>query len=162
MLIPKLVVLFVIILIFIIYWYRGSFFINKYISLGLLIFTILGVIFSDSVYHAVNKRVIKYAQAPEGNRFPFISERWKQANPNNQNDNTRQMICDDFLHKHNLLGKSRNDILNLLGGSDSTTDFPGWDMKYSIGENQGSFNVEWLVIRLNENGMVDKYSIVSK
>lgn len=100
-----------------------------------------------------------YVQSPEGNKMPFISERWKNADSNNPADNTRQRMSGDLINKYKLLGKTRKEIINLLGESDSTNAFPDWDLKYYLGSESGTAHPQWLVIKFNENDSVADFSI---
>jgi hypothetical protein len=156
--IPKFLVILVFILI--LYTGRGIFFQNKYILIGLMIIAGLGIYFSDSLYQLVTKKVMTYVQSPEANRLPFISQRWKNVNPHNLSDNTRQKMMYDLLYKHKLFGLSRDEINELLGKSDSTNAFPDWDLKYNLGPVPGTTSPEWLVIKFDENNVVNQFNIL--
>lgn len=158
MLLPKFLLILIVLLILVIgsrYFLR-----NKFILAVFLIAAVLGILFSDTIYQAFNGKIMSYVQSPQGNRMPFISERWKNADSNNPADNTRQRMSGDLINKYKLLGKTRTEIINLLGESDSTNAFRDWDLKYYLGSESGTAHPQWLVIKFNENDSVDDFNIV--
>lgn len=128
-----------------------------------MIIITLGMIFSDSLYRAISRKVMTYVQAPGSMNLPFIPEKWKNADIRNPDDNTRNRMCADLLMHHKLNGKSRDEILDLLGEPDETNKFPDWDMKYYLGPSpeSGTADYEWLVIKFNGKGVVGEYNILT-
>lgn len=163
MLLPKFVVIAVFLLIIAAYFLRRTQFGNRYLWIGIMVIITLGVIFSDSLYRAVSRKVMNYVQAPMSTNLPFIPEKWKNANSSNPNDNTRNRMSADLLMHHRLYGKNRKDILDLLGEPDKTNKFPNWEMKYSLGPSPESGNpdIDWLVIKFDEKGVVGEYHILT-
>lgn len=155
---PKLLV--IIIFLLILYTGRGFLFQNKYVLIGMIIIAGLGIYFSDSLYQLVTKRVMTYVQSPEANRLPFISEKWKNTDPHNLYDDLRQRMIRDLLYNHKLLGQSKDEIISLLGESDSTNAFHDWDFKYYLGPEFRNSTPEWLLINFDENNIVIQYDIL--
>lgn len=91
------------------------------------------------------------------NRMPFDSAKWKAGNEND----IRIRMVDSLLRKNELNGKTRAEILALLGEPDNTGYFRDYDLVYRLGAERGfiSIDSEWLVFRLDTNDMVKECRI---
>ncbi len=73
---------------------------------------------------------------------------------------TRDLMVNDLVKKHKLVGMHRKEIIDLLGEPDfsPTGLFPGWDLIYWLGPDyRGTFGgLDWsyLIIKLDPNGVV--------
>jgi hypothetical protein len=67
---------------------------------------------------------------------------------------TRHRMADNLLSSKALLGKSRDEIVGMLGEPPSTGYFSKWDLVYQLGAERGYFSIdsEWLLIRLDAQG----------
>jgi hypothetical protein len=73
----------------------------------------------------------------------------------------RQGMADRLINRGTLRGKTRAEVVELLG-EPLETGSPRWDMKYWLGPERSYFSVdsEWLVLRLDRAGRVVEYRIV--
>ncbi len=156
---PKIIVILIFLLI-ILGGRRTFIFSNRYIFSGLILLAVLGLIFSDSIYNAVNRKVMTYVGAPAN--LPFISEKWKRTGLKNPDDNTRDRMVPGLMMHRKLLGKSKEAIFQMLGRPENTHNFPEWNMEYYLGHSLYSSNTRWLVISLNENDEVTDYTVQEK
>lgn len=160
MLLPKIIVIVIFLLLILVR--PRVFFFNKFVFAGLLLFLVLGVIFSDSIYYAVNRKVSTFVQAPGSNNLPFISEKWKSAGLKNPADNTRDRMVPELLMRNRLMGNKKAGIINMLGEPEGTHNFPEWDMEYYLGPSQYGNGTRWLVISFNNKDEVSDYTVNGK
>jgi hypothetical protein len=75
----------------------------------------------------------------------------------------RGCIVDDFLRSHRLYGRSRAEIVALLGQPPKTDYFREYDLVYWLGPERSlmSIDSEWLVFRLDTSGRVAQYGLVT-
>lgn len=87
----------------------------------------------------------------------FSPEKW------NQQKDKRVWMVDDLIENYNLVGMNKEKIIELLGESPSTNYFkePN-NLVYWLGPERGfiSIDSEWLIIWLNQNGIVINYEIM--
>ena len=93
--------------------------------------------------------------------LPFRADWWEMkhwADPLHK----RHRIADWFVSHHSLKGQSRENVEFLLGPVPETDHFQDWDMVYVLGAERGLFSIdsEWLVLNLDDAGLVDEYRIV--
>jgi hypothetical protein len=95
--------------------------------------------------------------------LPFVPS-WWAAGAENRGDplKRRHRIADGFVLTGHLLGKSREELITLLGAPPKTDYFSDWEMVYWLGAERGfmSIDSEWLVIRLNASGKAVEARIV--
>ena len=105
--------------------------------------------FTDMGYDVAKERL---------NRLPFDTAKWKSGKEND----IRIRMVDSLLRKYELSGKTRSEILALLGEADNTGYFRDYDLVYRLGAERGfiSIDSEWLVFRLGTNYTVKEYRIV--
>lgn len=111
------------------------------------IVTILGSV--PPVLCAVNLGINEY-------KSNFTNEKWLN------NHNERVYIVDDLLGEYELMDKTRNEVISLLGAPTETSYFQDKDnIVYYLGNERGfiSIDSELLVIWFNESDRVDKYEI---
>ena len=87
---------------------------------------------------------------------PFDAARW-QANPHS---GKRVDMVDDLIRRRALDGRSRAEVVTLLGPPTRTDYFNDWDMVYWLGRERNRYlaiDSEWLVIRLDAQGRVKEY-----
>lgn len=70
-------------------------------------------------------------------------------------------MVDDLLRSRQLKGLSRAQVETILGPPDETSYFPEWDMVCWLGPERGWIRIdsEWLVIRLDAQGLVSDYQL---
>ena len=95
--------------------------------------------------------------------MPFDSEGWKAARSPCTLDSVRLRMADDLLEKHDLTGRSRADIVELLGEPDETAYFRHYDLVYHLGRERrlAGLDCEWLVIKLDSNGAAEQVAIAT-
>jgi|SRR5215831_15591816 len=71
-------------------------------------------------------------------------------------------LADRLIARRTLLGKTRTEVVELLGEPPPTAYFADWDMVYWLGPERGfiSIDSEWLVLRLGEDRRVVDNRIV--
>lgn len=77
-------------------------------------------------------------------------------------DDTRARMADGLLESHILIGKSRSDVVAMLGPPTTTGYFREFDLVYWLGAERGFIRIdsEWLVLRLDKSGTVSEARIV--
>lgn len=93
---------------------------------------------------------------------PFDSARWKaRALDGDLQWPTRLRMIDDLLRRQRLVGADRATVERLLGPPDDTPYFKDWSMVYWLGPERGHIRIdsEWLVIRLDDKGVVSEAKI---
>ena len=75
----------------------------------------------------------------------------------------RGCLVDDLMAQTPLRGRSRADIVALLGEPPKTDYFKDYDLVYWLGPERGliSIDSEWLVIRLDALGRVSDFRLVT-
>ena len=95
--------------------------------------------------------------------LPFV-ESWWNANNYEWNDSLhkRARIADRLISSDALIGKSRTEIVQMLGEPPPPEYFREWDMVYNLGAERGfiSIDSEWLVIRLGSTGNATQATIL--
>jgi hypothetical protein len=68
----------------------------------------------------------------------------------------RLEMADRLLARRTLVGKTRAQVVELLGEPPPTAYFTDWDLVYRLGPERGYFSIdsEWLVLRLGADGRV--------
>jgi hypothetical protein len=71
-------------------------------------------------------------------------------------------MADRLIADRTLLGKTRAEVVELLGEPPRTGYFADWDLVYWLGPERGfiSIDSEWLVLRLSADGRVVDNRIV--
>lgn len=74
----------------------------------------------------------------------------------------RLEMADRLIARGTLVGKSRAEVVGLLGEPPPAAYFTNWDLVYWLGPERSYFSVdsEWLVLRLSEDGRVIDNHIV--
>jgi hypothetical protein len=90
----------------------------------------------------------------------FDSIRWQEESHVKQG--ARLGMADSLVAHRTLLGKTRSEVVELLGEPPPTEYFRDWDLVYWLGPERGfiSIDSEWLVLRLAEDGRVQENRIV--
>jgi hypothetical protein len=75
----------------------------------------------------------------------------------------RGCIVDDLLRRINLHGRTRGEIVALLGEPKKTAYFKEYDLVYWLGPERGAISIdsEWLVMKLDKNGRVMEPRLVT-
>lgn len=76
-------------------------------------------------------------------------------------DGVRLGMADRLVARGTLRGKTRAEVVEVLGEPPPTAYFGGWDLVYWLGPERGFFSIdsEWLVVRLGEGERVAEYHI---
>ncbi len=71
-------------------------------------------------------------------------------------------MADRLVAQRTLRGKTRVEVVALLGEPPPTEYFRNWDLVYWLGPERALFSIdcEWLVFRLDQTGRVADYRIV--
>ena len=98
------------------------------------------------------------------NRISFNSNTWKNTPATHSLDSMRLRMADDFLKTYRVLGKSKEEIVALIGEPDQTEYFKTRDMVYMLGEETESYfaiDSQWLVFDVNESDNIIAFEIVT-
>jgi len=94
--------------------------------------------------------------------LPF-NQTWWRAGEMNYLDpfHRRNRIADWLILSSSLNGRSRADVVALLGEPTPTEYFKQWDMVYVLGRERGfiAIDSEWLIMRLDSRGVVREVQI---
>lgn len=93
----------------------------------------------------------------------FDSKSWKDPAQFDQEPFPRRTMADDLVGDRALQGKTRAEVIELLGEPTQTEYFRDWDVVYWLGPQRGflAMDSEWLVIRLDESGRVREAKITT-
>jgi hypothetical protein len=98
-------------------------------------------------------------------RLAFDAKTWRQRSADAGHDWPTRLRMVDSLRDGRLLdGRTRRQVVELLGPADDTAKWREWDLVYHLGpERKALFRIdsEWLVIRLDSRGAVATYQIVT-
>jgi hypothetical protein len=74
----------------------------------------------------------------------------------------RLEMADRLVSQGTLRGKTRSEVVKLLGVPSDEGYFRQWDLVYWLGPERDYFSIdsEWLVLRLGRDGRVTEYRIV--
>lgn len=91
----------------------------------------------------------------------FDAEQW-QVNASQRGGKVRLAMADRIVARKMLWGKTRAQVKEMLGEPPVTDYRSDWDLVYWLGPERGFLGIdsEWLVVRLDQNGIVDDYKIV--
>lgn len=96
--------------------------------------------------------------------LPLISS-WWVAGESNYFDylKRRHRIADGLVLSGSLMGKSRHEVEQVLGPPIETDYFRSWHLVYLLGAERSfiSIDSEWLVIQLNELGIVSDARVLA-
>jgi hypothetical protein len=110
------------------------------------------VFFTLPIALAAYRAFVQPALENASQQIPFEQEVWK-ANTADAGPMwpTRLRMADDLVQTRRLMGKSRAEVVDMLGPRDNTTYYRDWDMVYHLGPERGPVGIdsEWLVIRLD-------------
>ncbi|MGB7160814.1 MAG: hypothetical protein WBD40_22305 [Tepidisphaeraceae bacterium] len=88
----------------------------------------------------------------------FDSVKWQAASePDATHNSVRLRMADSFLDGQQPIGKSREQIVALLGEPDDTPYFNEYDMVYYLGPERGPMGIdsEWLVLKLTRGSVTE-------
>jgi hypothetical protein len=86
--------------------------------------------------------------------MPFSTAEWRDAQAGAAN--VRIRMINDLLSRYPLIGRTRQQVIGLLGEPQKTVYFKDWDLVYLLGPERSWMGIdsEWLVLRLNKDGTV--------
>lgn len=98
-------------------------------------------------------------------RLAFDAKGWRDKSADAGDDwPTRLRMVDSLIDSRLLDGRTRQQVVDLLGPADDTWRWRDWDLVYELGrERKGLLRIdsEWLVIRLDSGRTVVSYRIVA-
>jgi hypothetical protein len=95
--------------------------------------------------------------------LPFVSAWWLKTTPETTGFlKVRNRFADWLVMTGQLKGKSREEVLAVLGPPPAADKFRDWDLVYVLGPERGLFQIdyEWLVMRLDSSGRVSDAEVV--
>lgn len=86
----------------------------------------------------------------------FDAQRWQDRTRAYSRDAVRGCMVDDLLRRRLLEGRTRDEVVALLGEPRRTTFFGDHDLVYWLGPERSLLSVdsEWLLLRLGADGRV--------
>ena len=93
----------------------------------------------------------------------FTQARWNDTTSAFGPKAVRGCLVDDLLRRENLRGRTRAEIVDLLGEPTKTEHFRDYDLVYWLGPERSlmSIDSEWLVFRLDAAGRVIEHRLVT-
>jgi hypothetical protein len=93
----------------------------------------------------------------------FTPALWQDPEASRSPRAIRGCLVDDLIARTPIRGRSRADIVALLGEPPRTGYFVEYDLVYWLGPERGlmSIDSEWLVMRLDPNGRVADFRLVT-
>lgn len=90
----------------------------------------------------------------------FDREAWIEANTR---EKIRAPLADKLVANCKMRGMTREQIAQMLGKPEKTNYFKSYDLVYVLGPERGFFSIdyEWLVFKLDPDGRVAHYQIVT-
>jgi len=98
-------------------------------------------------------------------QLPFDSEVWKNSEADLTHNSTRIRMADSLVDEHLTPGMTREQLIELLGPPDKTTDiFNGQFMSYLLGRERSRFALdkEWLFVSLDNDYRATGFSMGSE
>lgn len=94
-------------------------------------------------------------------KIRFDSSTWKQMGQLNQASYPRLEMAEDLIRDRTLYGKTKEEVIELLGKPSDDGYFKTYDLVYWLGPERGWFSVdsEWLLIQLDDSERVIKYEL---
>lgn len=91
-------------------------------------------------------------------RRSFASSIWKDEETARKPPYPRLRMVDDLLSNEKLIGKTRQEVIVLLGEPMKTEYFNEYDLVYWLGPERNfiSIDSEWLVMKLDSSGKVSE------
>lgn len=91
---------------------------------------------------------------------PFDAESWN--NSAKVDKGVRLKMADYLIDHGTLSGRTRDQVVAMLGVPPATEYFGDWDLVYWLGPERGFISVdsEWLVVRFDDDNHVAEYRIV--
>ena len=95
-------------------------------------------------------------------RRNFDTTAWKQNADIDSEWTARLAMVNDLVASGVLTGKTKAQVLELLGPETVTAKHKGWDLVYWLGPERGFIRIdsEWLVVRFKGDGLTDEIRIV--
>jgi len=92
--------------------------------------------------------------------LPFDRAVWN-AEAEDVEDFRRHRMADSLVQERRLLGKSRAEVISMLGEPTATSHFREYDLVYVLGNERGwmSIDSEWLLLKLDIAGRVSAAEI---
>ena len=105
---------------------------------------------------AIVAAVVAWALWPVGRAFDKAI--WQDE----KQESARLEMADRIVARRLLDGKSRVEVVSMLGEPPKTGYFSDWHFVYRLGMERGfiSIDSEWLVVRFDANDRVSEYRIV--
>jgi|WetSurMetagenome_2_1015567.scaffolds.fasta_scaffold265958_2 hypothetical protein len=101
----------------------------------------------------------------QGFDYPFVVQQWQKEKGNEEQDNPRGKMVRSLLREHHLIGKSKEEIIALLGPPDSTVPCEAPPAKanefeYILGWYSGfRMDPDFLTIKFDKKGKAIKYYV---
>jgi hypothetical protein len=92
---------------------------------------------------------------------PFEQQLWFDLDDPTK-DSARLEMADRFIADGSLIGKTRNEIVSLLGEPPDYGYYRDWSLVYRLGKERAflSIDSEWLVFRIESDDRVVDYRIL--
>ena len=93
----------------------------------------------------------------------FLAGVWRDSTKVRSPLAARGCMVDDLLKSHDFRGRTRAQLVALLGEPPKTDYFREYDLVYWLGPERGlmSIDSEWLVFRLDSTGRVREHRLVT-
>ena len=98
-------------------------------------------------------------RGPFDTSLPFDRVAWQD---HHRKADVRLRMADWLVAQHALDGKSRSEVISMLGSPSPAPFWPDWDLAYDLGEVGFGLDYDGLVMRLGQDGRVSEVRIVQQ
>ena len=130
--------------------------VRKAIRVALLIVVVTGAIGGYAAWRAYTGAREQLSESRCDGHSTFVRSEWLDTAMSLGRLAVRGCMIDDLLEKHELRGKTRAEVVALIGEPDRTEVFAEYDMVYWLGPERGLIGTdsEYLVMNLDKAGRI--------
>ena len=93
----------------------------------------------------------------------FDGRKWSDSTLVDSRTAPRDCMVDDLLERHSLVGRTRAEVVSLLGEPPKTNYFDEYDLVYWLGPERSWLAIDsiWLVMRIGPDGTIAEARLVT-
>jgi len=108
---------------------------------------------------AVTAGLVLTHRGPFDTSLPFDRAVWQD---HHRKADVRLRMADWLVARHALDGKSRSEVISMLGSPNGAPFWPEWDLAYDLGLVGIGLDYHGLVMRLGQDGRVSEARVVQQ
>ncbi|HET9426126.1 MAG TPA: hypothetical protein VFO55_12195 [Gemmatimonadaceae bacterium] len=135
----------------------------RWVRLALMLAVVAGVVAAFSMWQAYRTARSELSESRCDGYTTFVQSQWMDTTLSLGRAAVRGCMVDDLLARHPLRGKTRAEVVALIGEPTEKELFREYDMVYWLGPERGLIGTdsEFLVIRLDAAGRVTTVELVT-